>query len=80
MKPSTSDWDLNPAQTLLGPLTYVDRTGTQLKCTVFQLSSLTWWQDLVKLRFLMPHHRKNSVRDKVIGKKWIYSERRILHR
>ena len=28
-----------------------------------------------KLRFLMSHHRKNSVRDKVIGKKWVYSER-----
>ena len=26
----------------------------------------------MKLRFLMPHHRKNSVRDKVIGKKWIF--------
>ena len=29
----------------------------------------------MKLRFLMSHHRKNSVRDKVIGKQWIYSER-----
>ena len=28
-----------------------------------------------KLRFLMSHLRKNSVRDKVIGKKWIYLER-----
>ena len=27
----------------------------------------------MKLRFLMSHHRKNSVRDKVIGK-WIYSD------
>ena len=27
----------------------------------------------MKLRFLMPHHRNNSVRDKVLGKKWIYS-------
>ena len=42
----------------------------------------TWFQDLMKLRFLMSHRRKNSVRDKVIGKKWIYSdtERRTLHR
>ena len=32
-----------------------------------------WFQDLMKLRFLMFHCRKNSVRDKVIGK-WIYSE------
>ena len=36
----------------------------------------------MKLRFLMSHHRKNSVRDKVIGKKWIYSdtERNTFHR
>ena len=29
----------------------------------------------MRLRFLMSCHRKNSVRDKVIGKKWIYLER-----
>ena len=29
----------------------------------------TWFQDLMKFRFLMSHHRKNPVRDKVIGKK-----------
>ena len=29
----------------------------------------TWFQDLMKLRFLISHHRKNSVRDKVISKK-----------
>ena len=34
----------------------------------------------MKLRFLMSHHRKNSVRDKVIGKKWLYLERNIIHR
>ena len=34
----------------------------------------------MKLRFLMSHQRKNSVRDKVIGKKWIYLERNTLHR
>ena len=28
----------------------------------------------------MSHNRKNSVRDKVIGKKWIYLERNTLHR
>ena len=28
----------------------------------------------------MSHHRKNSVRDKVIGKKWIDLERNTLHR
>ena len=40
---------------------------------VFQLRSHTWFRDLTKLRFLS-HCRKNSVRDKVIGKKWIYLE------
>ena len=42
----------------------------------------TWFQGLMKLRFLMSHRRKNSVRDKVIGKMWIYSdsERSTLHR
>ena len=36
----------------------------------------------MKLKFLMSHHRKNSARDKVIGKKWIYSDsdRSALHR
>ena len=34
-----------------------------------------WFQDLMKLRFLMSHCRKKSVRDKVIRKKWIYPER-----
>ena len=33
----------------------------------------------MKLRFLMSHCRKNSVRDKVMGKKWIYLERNTLH-
>ena len=34
----------------------------------------------MKLRFLMSCCRKNSVRDKVIGKKWIYLERNTFHR
>ena len=34
-----------------------------------------WFPDLMKLRFLMFHCGKNSVRDKVIGKKWIYSDK-----
>ena len=34
----------------------------------------------MKLRFLMSHCRKNSVRDKVIGEKWIDLERNTLHR
>ena len=32
------------------------------------------------LRFLMSHCRQKSVRNKVIGKKWIYLERNTLHR
>ena len=34
----------------------------------------------MKLWFLIFHCRKNSVKDKVISKKWIYLERNILHR
>ena len=36
----------------------------------------------MKLRFLMSHHRKKSVGDKVVDKKWIYSdsERNTLNR
>ena len=34
----------------------------------------------MKVRFLMSHCRKNSVRDRVKCKKWIYLERNILHR
>ena len=54
------------------------RVGLEL--TVFQLRSHTWFQHSVKLRFLMTHYRKNSVRDKVIGKKWIYLKRNTLCR
>ena len=42
---------------------------------VFQLRSQTWFQDLLKLRFLVSHLRKDSARDKLITKKWIYSKR-----
>ena len=41
---------------------------------VFQLRSHTWFQALMKFKFLLSHHRKNAVRDKVTGKKWIYLE------
>ena len=34
----------------------------------------------MKLSFFKSHHRKNSVRDKVIDKKWIYLERYTFHR
>ena len=40
----------------------------------FNWDHYTWSQDLLKIRFLISHHRKNSVRDKVIGKKWIHLE------
>ena len=33
-----------------------------------------WFQDLIKLRFLMSHCRKNLVRDKVIVK-WVFREK-----
>ena len=64
-------WDSNPAKTLTGTQTHAAGTRTRPKPTVFQLRS----QDLMKLRFLMSHCRKNSVRDKAIGKKWTYLER-----
>ena len=32
------------------------------------------------LKFLMSHCRQKLVRNKVIGKKWIYLERNTLHR
>ena len=53
MKLFTTDWDLNPR----GCDSNLIKTHG------------TWFQDIMKLRFLMSHHRKNSVRDKVIGKK-----------
>ena len=61
-----SDWDLNPCDWDLNPAK----------------THGTWFQDLMKFRFLMSYHRKNPVRDKVIGKKRIYSdsERSTLHR
>ena len=37
-------------------------------------SHSTWFQDLVKLRFLMSRGRKNSVRDQAVGKRWLYSD------
>ena len=46
---------------------------------VFQLRSHVWFQDLMKLRFLMSHCRKKSVRAKVIVKKWVSLERSTLH-
>ena len=54
--------------------------GLGLEHIVFSLRSHLWPQDLMKLRFLMSHHRMESVRDKVIGRKWIYLERNTLYR
>ena len=64
-------WDLNPAKTQFGSQTYMAGTQIQPKLMVLKLRSQIWFQDLMKFRFLMPHNRKNSLRDKVIGKKWI---------
>ena len=67
LEPSQNpDWDLNP------------RDGDSNPAKIHS----TWFQDLMNLRFLMSHCRKNLVRDKVIGKKWIYShtERSTFHR
>ena len=70
-----ADWDLNP---WAGTQTWPD-PDWDLNPRSFHWEH-TWSQDLVNLRFLMSHCRKNSVRDKVIGKKWIYLERNTLHR
>ena len=72
--------DSNLIKTQLGALTHMARTQMQPNPTVFRLGSHAWLQDLLKLRFLMSLGRKNSVRDKVIGKKWIYLERNTYHR
>ena len=69
--PFTSGPDLNPCARTR---TYSARTWTQSKPRAFQLRWHAWFLDSMKLRFLMSQHRKNSVRDKVIGKKWIYLE------
>ena len=73
-------WDSNPAKTQIGTWTHLASTWTWPQPTVFKLRSHTWFQDLMKLRFLLSHRRKNSVRGKMIGKKWIYLERNTLHR
>ena len=86
------DWNWNPAKTQFGNWTHMARPQTQLKPSLClepmcwdsnpTKTNGTWFQDLMKIGFLMSHHRKNSLRNKVIGKKWIYSdsERSTLHR
>ena len=71
LKPSQNpDWDLNPCIWDLN-LAKTHSLPTEITHLV---------SGLMKLRFLMSHCRKNSVRDKVMGKKWIYLERNTLHR
>ena len=45
----------------------------------FKPSQNSDW-NLLKLKFFMSYHRKNSVRHKMIGKKWIYLEGYTFHR
>ena len=40
-----------------------------LEPTVVSLESLTWSLDLLRLRFFVSQHRRNSARGKMIGKK-----------
>ena len=52
----------------------------ELEPTVFELRSHTGPQNFIKLRFFVSHRRKNSVGDKVIGKKWTSLEPYTFHR
>ena len=65
VKPYNSDEDLNPAKTQIG----IESSVLSYTCS----------QDLLKFRFFMSWYRKNSVRDKGIGKKGMYLERHPLH-
>ena len=65
-------WDSNPAKTRVGTL-----TDNILMRTTHLVSGLTEAQ---VFEFWLSHHRKNSVRDKVIAEKWIYLERNTFHR
>ena len=40
-----------------------------LEHRVFKLESLTWCLDFLRIRFLVAQHRRNSARNKVIGRK-----------
>ena len=51
-----------------------------LETMIFWRRSHTCSEDVMKLRFLMSHHRKNSAIDKVVAKKWIYLEKNTLPR
>ena len=72
----TQDWDLNPwAWNSAQP-----KLRLRPDPTVFQLRSHAWSQNLIKLRFSMSHCRKNSVRDRVIDRKWIYLDTQSIDR
>ena len=59
--------DSNPAKT---------QTGTWTHGLLTEITHLV--SGLIEVPVLMSHRRKNPVRDKVIGKKWIYLERNTL--
>ena len=70
-------WDLNPrAGTWTQPK---PRLGFEPMVFLIEITHLVSKLKM-KLRFLMSPCRKNSVRDKVIGKKWIYLKRYTFHR
>ena len=64
-------------QELGSETTYLE-LGLQTHGLPTEITDLVW--DPMKFRFLMSYCRKNSVRDQVIGKKWIDTERNTLHR
>ena len=65
-----------------------NRQLTSLQLSISRLVSLSrfglvtrdYCLDSLRLRFFVSQHRKNSVRDKVMGKKLIYLERNTIHR
>ena len=75
-----NDWsELNWTQ--IRTWTHITGTWTQPKFPISQLRSHTRFQHLIKCRFLMSEPcRKKLVRDKVIGKMWIYLDRNIDYR
>ena len=58
------------------------RPGIKPMAFVVEAQSPNHWttKQFLKLRLLTSCSRKNSVRDKVIGKNWIYLERYTFHR
>ena len=77
--PLLSSWQLCPSP-WTGSGKPLWNRATQIRTWSLGLLTEITHQDLIKLRFFMSHHGKNSVRDKVMGKKWIYLERNTPHR